>query len=87
MIAVNFFDKLKKCNEWRDNLNKKLLDALSKFMEKNNKFSEEDIKKASIAAHTLYIWIKAMLDYSRTVEKVEPLKRDVELKNSEYAKA
>jgi hypothetical protein len=56
-------------------------------MEKNNKFSEEDIKKASIAAHTLYIWIKAMLDYSRTVEKVEPLKRDVELKNSEYAKA
>jgi len=87
MLAVGFFDELKWCNEERDNLNKKILEALQTYIEKNNKFKDEDIKNASSAAYTLWVWINALVAYARTVEKVEPLKRDVEQKNMEYAKA
>lgn len=87
MIAVGFFAKLQEVNNNRDNLNKKILEALEKFIEKNNKFSEDEVKKASVAAHTLFVWINALLAYSKTVEKIEPLRRDVEAKNIEYAKA
>lgn len=78
MIAVGFFDKLWEVNNNKNKLNKKILEALAKFIEKNNKFSEEEVKKASTAAYTLFVWLNALLDYSKTVEKIEPLERDVE---------
>lgn len=87
MISVGFFAKLQEINNNRDNLNKKILEAVEKFIEKNNKFTEDEVKKASVAAHTLFVWINALLDYSKTVEKIEPLRKEVEAKNIEYAKA
>ncbi len=87
MISVGFFTKLQEINNNWDNLNKKILEAVEKFIEKNNKFTEDEVKKASVAAHTLFVWINALLDYSKTVEKIEPLRKEVEAKNIEYAKA
>ncbi|KAJ3270644.1 Cytoplasmic dynein 2 heavy chain 1 [Terramyces sp. JEL0728] len=53
-------------------------DAVSQLIAKNQaSFEEATIKRASVAAAPLALWVKANIQYSAVVEKVAPLESDL----------
>ena len=60
----------------KDNISPKTVQKLQKYVTKPN-FTEDAMKKVSIAATSLCLWVKAMVVYSQVAKEVEPKKQKV----------
>jgi dynein heavy chain 2 len=55
-------------------------DAVSEIIKKNqNSFEDAVIRRASVAAAPLALWVKANIQYATVMEKVEPLEKDLKV--------
>ena len=73
-MAVGFFDKLKKANREIESIPDKVMKCLGDYLEKKKDITSADVKKNSVAGQSLYIWCRAMYDYSIVMKKINPLK-------------
>ncbi|KAJ3141233.1 Cytoplasmic dynein 2 heavy chain 1 [Geranomyces variabilis] len=60
------------------NINKQVRDSVSELLkQKKDSFEEATIKRVSVAAAPLATWVKANLQYSTILEKIQPLETDL----------
>ena len=85
MLATNFFSKLKSYD--KDSIPPKIATALDRFIKKYPNFKPEIVKKSSEAGQSLCEWVRAIHTYTHVVEKIEPLKENLEKMNAEFNKA
>jgi dynein heavy chain len=68
-----FLQKLKDYD--KDNIPAKIMKVIRKKFTSNPAFEPEKIKTASVAAHGLCLWVRAMEAYDRVAKVVEPKKK------------
>jgi dynein axonemal heavy chain len=78
MANAQFLKMLKEYD--KDNISPKTVKKLKKYLE-HPMFNEESMKKVSVAATSLCMWVKAMVVYSKVAKDVEPKRQRVQEMN------
>jgi dynein heavy chain len=71
----------------KDNIDPKIVKKLQTDYVTKPNFNEESMRKVSLAATSLCMWVKAMVTYSKVAKDVEPKKRRVDEMNALLADA
>ncbi len=85
MSSGNFLDKLKNFN--RNDIPKKVVDALEAFKASTPEFALDVVKNQSESALSLAKWAYAIMNYAKVAKDVEPKKKMVDLMDAELKKA